>query len=208
MSLARYLANLLNSSGQVDLTTKVVNQLPNANIAAIAASKLTGQVPDANAPSGSVIQVVSTVVTSTASVSGTSFQDIGLSASITPSSSSSKILVLTSITLGGTTNAYIAVNLVRGSTNIVVGDTGSPGIECTFGVTDAGGSNTFLTYGALPYSFTYLDSPATTSATTYKIQLRPQVSGGYTAYMNRSNSLGDDNQFRTASTITLMEIAA
>ena len=71
MSLARYLANLLNSSGQVDLTTKVVNQLPNANIAAMAASKLTGQVPDANAPSGSVIQVVqgtsSTIFTSTTS---------------------------------------------------------------------------------------------------------------------------------------------
>lgn len=48
MSLARYLASLLNSSGQV----------PDAKLVALTASKLTGQVPDANAPSGSVIQAV------------------------------------------------------------------------------------------------------------------------------------------------------
>jgi hypothetical protein len=115
---------------------------------------------------------------------------------------------LLSITLGGTNNAYAAVNLVRNSTDIIKGADGAPGIECTFGITNAGSGNSFWDYGALPYTFNYLDSPATTSATTYKVQVRPQLSGGYTVWMNRSLNLGDDNQFRTASTITLMEIAA
>ena len=52
-----------------------------------------------------------------------------------------------------------------------------------------------------------LDSPNTTSATTYKVQISPKRTGTETATVNRSNNLGDDNQYRTASTITLMEIA-
>jgi hypothetical protein len=168
----------------------------------------TAGVPASSLPAGSVLQVVSTAVTSTASVSGTTFQDIGLSATITPTSASSKILVMLSITLGGSDNAYAAVNLLRGSTDIIKGDAGSPGIECTFGLTNAGSGNDQWTYGAGPSAFNYLDSPATTSATTYKVQIRPQISGSLTVYMNRSFNIGDDNQFRTASTITLLEIAA
>ena len=60
----------------------------------IPASSLSGVIPDANAPSGSVIQVVSSNLTSTVSTSSSSFVTTGLSASITPLSSSSKILVI------------------------------------------------------------------------------------------------------------------
>lgn len=84
MSLARYLANLLNSSGQV----------PDAKLVALTASKLSGQVPDANAPSGSVIQVVSSTITGMQDISSISYVDVsGMSVSITPSSTSSKILI-------------------------------------------------------------------------------------------------------------------
>jgi hypothetical protein len=91
MGIARNIARLIpNGSGL----------LPNANIEAVAASKLTGQVPDANAPSGSVLQVVQGNTSTEVNTSGTSYVDTGLSASITPSSASSKILVLVSQNFG------------------------------------------------------------------------------------------------------------
>jgi hypothetical protein len=83
MGIARNIARLVpNGSGL----------LPNANIEAVAASKLTGQVADANAPSGSVIQVVSTNYTTRTVISQTtSVIDItGMSVTITPSSASNK----------------------------------------------------------------------------------------------------------------------
>ena len=52
-----------------------------------------------------------------------------------------------------------------------------------------------------------LDSPNTTSATTYKVQISPMRGASTTANVNRSNILGDDNQYNSVSTITLMEIA-
>ncbi len=83
MSLARYLASLLNSSGQV----------PDAKLVALTASKLTGQVPDANAPSGSVIQVVSANQTTPTSVASGATAATPLQATITPISTTSKIVI-------------------------------------------------------------------------------------------------------------------
>lgn len=86
MSLARYLANLLNSSGQV----------PDAKLVALTASKLSGQVPDANAPSGSVIQVVEASVGSASYTNYASYATF-ISGSITTTVANSRILVTMNI---------------------------------------------------------------------------------------------------------------
>jgi hypothetical protein len=157
------------------------------------------------ASSSKVLQIVTVNKTDTFSMSSGTWTDVtGLSASITPSSSSSKILVLASVAIGGADN-FGYIRLIRGSTVIDVGDAASNRPQVT---------------GALVYPYnppvysltqipvTYLDSPATTSATTYKIQLRWGTSG--TVYINRTASDRDttDYEWRTPSNIVLMEIAA
>ena len=156
-----------------------------------------------NAP-GHVIQVVSSTLTSTASGSGTSIVDTGLTATITPSSSSSKIYVNGYITLG-TSTFFAYCYLVRGSTQIITGDAASSRPTPTVANTQHMGSNDIYNFEAVP--FNYLDSPSTTSATTYKMQIRHYNSG--TWYVNRTHSDRDNSGYepRGTSVITLMEIA-
>lgn len=200
MGIARDIARLKpNSSGL----------LPNANIEAVAASKLTGQVPDANAPSGSVIQVVQTVKTDVFSTASTSWVDwTGMSASITPQSTSSRILItLTSGCSNTTDNSFQYVKLQRNGTDIALGDTVGPVTRCwidaAIGSTGNFGSF-FTTQKQLAGSF--LDSPNTTSAITYKLQVIRTANG--TAFFGRSSDTGDQNRSSIPSVLTLMEIAA
>jgi len=143
---------------------------------------------------GKVLQVVQATKTDTFSTTSTSFVDLsGLSASITPSSSSNKVLVLLSIgSLANTTNTSL-INLVRNSTNIAQPDSGTNPASINHFTASAGAPNA----GTL----TWLDSPSTTSATTYKAQMRVDSSTGY---LNRHT--GNTN-YNSVSSITLMEIA-
>lgn len=148
---------------------------------------------------GKILQVVQTVKTDTFT-SGTvnTWTDItGMSASITPSSSSSKILIMVNCGLvTADNNAFLKV--LRGSTDIYLGD--SAGTRTRSSTGDAYNIN-------VPFSFCYLDSPATASSTTYKIQYWMYSSG--TFYFNRLASDTDNTyRTRTASSITLMEVAA
>ena len=142
---------------------------------------------------GTILQVVQgrtkTLFTTT---SGT-FADIGLSAAITPSSSSSKILVVCNINaifLSAVAGSYASIILLRGSTN-VTGDAAAPYLGYPSGYNSAAVTR------ATAQTFTYLDSPSTTSATTYKVQAA-QV-GGVTINFQRDSQV--------YSTIQLMEIA-
>ena len=149
---------------------------------------------------GKILQVVQTVKTDTFSYNATAFTDItGLSATITPSSSSNKILVdcrlyLSAGTGGGTSAAKL--NFVRGSTNIGQ-PSGSTSHMATF---YSWGSNNYME----AHSMNFLDSPATTSATTYKIQIGADGTAA-TLYVNRYYS---SNNYHGISTLTLMEVAA
>jgi hypothetical protein len=177
----------------------------NAKIDTVAATKLTGQVPDANAPSGSVVQVVSAAKTDTQTFSGTGSVAVwvdlsGLSVSITPTSASNKIVVIANVIW--TSENSSGIRLVRNSTAICVGD--SAGSRTPASSVQYYTSNS---YNMMVAPIMYLDSPATTSATTYKLQ-------GYAAQnatfkVNRSNQDSDNFEYiRSASTITVMEIAA
>jgi hypothetical protein len=204
MGIARNIARLIpNGSGL----------LPNANIEAVAASKLTGSValatqvsgtlPDANAPSGSVIQVVSATKTDTFSTTSSSYVDVtGLSVSITPSSASNKILITGLVNFGGP-NDVAYIRLVRDSTAICVGPAAGNRVSAM-----AQQRNSTDTADAEAASVNFLDSPNTTSSVTYKIQACNSP-GGWTTRINSSADDADQtNRGRTASTITVMEIAA
>jgi hypothetical protein len=155
----------------------------------------------AYAPVGTILQVVSTTKTDTFSTSSSSFADVtGLSATITPSSSSSKILILASLNEHSTTHYF--VRLARGATGIALGDTAGSRVSAyTIRQNSLDTNNTNA-----PTNMTFLDSPASTSALTYVVQLaNPQ---SQTTFVNRGTTDTDNNGFaRGVSTITLMEVA-
>lgn len=150
---------------------------------------------------GSVLQVVSTTKTDTFSTTSTSFVDVtGLSVSITPTSATSKILVLYDTMIGPQDTGFFRI--VRDSTAIKQGDAAGGRIRTTVGSISPGGNND----KSAPGAGNYLDSPTTTSAITYKIQV--QTYSG-TLVVNRSYNDSDATYSgRGASTITVMEIAA
>ena len=157
-------------------------------------------------PAGSVLQVLSAAKTDVFSTASTSFVDVtGLSVSITPTSASSKILVLMDVKLGSAINVTGYVKIVRDSTSIYIGDSDGSAQRVTYGNSDDP-SNQW------PYQAvgTFLDSPATTSSVTYKVQLLSEpVENTGTVYINRSGEGGTSaSGARTASSITVMEIAA
>ena len=149
---------------------------------------------------GKLLQVVSATKTDTASNSNTSFTDItGLSVSITPSETSSKVLIIFNITANGN-NAGSSLRIVRDSTAICVGNADGSRIQNTLSHSLGSGDD------SRSHSANFLDSPSTTSATTYKMQWR---SNGNTDYLNRSNNdLNTTDYSRSTSTITVMEIGA
>lgn len=140
---------------------------------------------------GNVLQVVSATYSTDTSTSSSAYSDTGLSATITPTSASSKILVL--VNQSGcaktTSNTGLQLRLVRGSTTILT-------FEALAGYTASTASNFVGSCSAC-----FLDSPNTTSATTYKTQFSSQNNTG-TVGVQTSGS------FAPTSTITLIEIAA
>jgi len=148
---------------------------------------VSGYVPYANLPAGSVLQVVNMVNSSGTTTTSTSYVDTAITLSITPKFSTSKILVVVNLTgcKKANDNAYLQAQIVRNSTALIEFER------------EGGYDNTTGTNGFGATSSTYLDSPATTSATTYKIQIR--VGNVGTVSISNSNA---------QSSLTLMEIAA
>jgi hypothetical protein len=152
---------------------------------------------------GKVLQVVQTVKTDTFSSSSSSLTDItGMSVTITPSSASNKVLIVYSLgsfqSSGATQRSHLS--LIRGSTAIIIGDAAT-GVETTTATCLRSNSGD---YHQLSQSFTFLDSPNTTSATTYKLQgVSPDST---TFYLNRGG-VSDVYNANTGSTIIAMEIA-
>lgn len=176
-----------------DITDGIITNADIATTAAIATSKLGA---------GAVLQVVTQFYDTQTSINSTSFTDTGLSLSITPSSTSNKILAMFYPSFSAADNAYCAFKLFRGATEIGTTTNTGTGIECFTGYA----FTTSMQYSTVVQPIVYLDSPSTTSSTTYKLQVSPMRTSAYQFYLNRSHTLGDDNQFRTASNVILMEI--
>ena len=146
----------------------------------------TGTLVTSNAmPAGSVLQVVNaTYAVTTANTSG-SYVASGLTASITPSSASNKILVIVNqLGCGKDGNSYLLARLKRGATVLATLSGGS------------GYTNTITTNNFGGLGMTWLDSPATTSSTTYSTEFATAVASNVVYVQGNSEN----------STITLMEI--
>ena len=169
---------------------------------------VTFTLPSTSQSFGKILQVVQTVKTDVASITAvhSSPADWGLSCSITPSSTSSKILINCDMILGGTTMYGLYQYLLRGSTQIMLADAASNRPRTSKTINHYGGTET---YGSVNCTICYLDSPNTTSSTTYKVQ-GAVWGGSSTVYLNRNNVDVDGAEYdgRSTSTITLMEVAA
>ena len=155
---------------------------------------------------GKILQVVSVTKTDVASTSSQSYVAIpGLSASITPSSSSNKVLV--TLCLGGFTgNDTIDFLLTNGASAggvIIQGDVVSGKKSVSTGSYSGGNSTGQGWFGAEGRTIQKLNSPASTSQQTYYVYWRVN---GNTGYLNRNQNDGSQYAFRTASTMTLMEV--
>jgi hypothetical protein len=154
-------------------------------------------VPSWAAPAGGggkVLQVVNATYSTSTTIATTNFTDTGITATITPSLASSKILVLVTASVyssrSSSSKTYWASKLLRGATTLFT-YTGGQNLNLSSG----GWEN--VTFFVVPYNIHYLDSPNTTSATTYKIQGNHDENGVTTVWNNSQ-----------PSSITLLEIGA
>ena len=174
----------LTASGTTTLTTPILGTPTSGNL-----TNCTG----ITMPAGSVLQVVSTFKNDVFSSSSTSYVDVtGLTVSITPASASNKILVLISLATAGGAGLTAWYNLQRGSSNIAQPSSGANLATAHL--------NTPNSTVGRDWSLVFLDSPATTSSTTYKMQGKTDSS---TFYVNQR---GDNATDTTVSSITVMEI--
>ena len=163
--------------------------------------QIAGLVPAA----GSVVQVKQAVTDTTWSTTSTTLTDVtGLSVSITPSATSSKILVIVDSHIGYGTYPGV-FHLLRDTTKIYAGAGGLNRCGLFTNYYEASGATQ---YALLPLTANYLDSPATTSSVTYKLQ-GSTFSNGDVVHLNRTHAnLSETNRDGlTASSITIMEIA-
>jgi len=186
------LGDVLNIGAPSDDTVATASIQDNA----VTAAKLASGV------GGKILQVQSTAKTDTFTLSTTdTWTDVtGLSVAITPASTSNKVLINFSIGSSSASSANSrGFKIVRGSTDIAIGDSAGSRVSSTVWLFESAANYSFQS------SFTFLDSPSTTSETTYKIQMYANT----TSYVNRLSSDSDNDVYgRSASTITAMEVSA
>ena len=168
-------------------------------------------IPKAALPTGSVLQVVSSVKTDsyfTSSGGAGTWQDIPgqggsgtWSVTITPTSSTSRILLLAMLTFR---NDYwgAALRFVRNSTAIALGDSVANTFQGTTGQFWVSGNNNMT----LPAHMSFFDSPATASAVVYKVQFQGNSNGSYIGRTPNQISSTDNGVY--PSSIIAMEVAA
>ena len=154
---------------------------------------VSGGIPAWAAPAGGgkILQVISAELDTQAISSTSTYADTGLTATITPTSATSTILVISNCAIGKDTgNTGVSLRLLRGATTIKEFARSS--------AADGGSGENFVG----TFSHSYIDNPATTSATTYKVQ--------FASYNNTARVYvsGDFGGVKEKSTILLMEIGA
>lgn len=155
-----------------------------------------------------VLQVVQTVKTDTFATASTTYVDVtGMSATITPSETSNRVLIVVqtqvSAAADGVASAFLQV--VGGNAGTYIGDAAGSRVRAAVG---QNGTALSMASFQLPGTIVYLDSPNTTSATTYKLQARNSA-GSLGLTINRTYTDTDAVGWpRNASSITVMEISA
>ena len=180
-----------STSGRITLQEPAVSGSTVLSLPAVSGTLITtgssGQsIPKAALPTGSVLQVVQVSYTTGVATTSTSFVDTGLTLSITPTSATSKIAAIICQTLSPTTSGssvFGAWRVLRSGSAIYTDNR----------------INMYMQFAHATYSCALLDSPATTSAVTYKTQM---------ATGNGAYALEAQHADLRTSTIILMEIAA
>jgi len=171
-------------------------------------NSVTGKLNTSIVNAGGVLQVVQAYKTDTQTISsGTpTFVDIsGLSITITPTSSSSKFLIMWSVVMGnGTDASHGYVRLNRDGTAIALADAASNRTRASSGIV-----NTAVSGQTIPSTNVFLDSPATASAITYKLTASNNNVGSSSTFINRSARDNDAAGYdgRSTSSFTVLEIA-
>lgn len=160
--------------------------------------------PSTVAIPGHVIQVVEGRLTTRQGNGTQTFASVGLSASITPSSTSSQILVTVSVnSISCSTGSGVILRLKRGSSTYPISNTSGGQVDTDDGFFCGGGAITDSNRQRASGTISFLDEPNTTSAVTYDVEMRC-TDAGATSYINGLDiSAGNGS----VSTITLMEIA-
>ena len=194
-----------DTSGSVTLDAPAVSGTTTLTLPTTSGTVLTSGT-NTNFPAGSIVQVVQTVKTDVFSTSSTSWTDwTGMSVTITPKSATNRILLtLTSGVSNATSNNFAYVKLVRGSTDIALGDSSGSVTRCW--IDAAFGTQSFGEPVQKPLTGSFLDSPATTSATTYKLQVIRTLNG--TSFFGRSSNTDDANRSSIPSVLTAIEVVA
>jgi len=184
------------ATNSVDSAELIDGAVDDSHMAAMAASKLSGTVATARLPAGTVLQVVTGTPRSSDSTTTTSgsWVNAGVSVVITPSSTSSKILVLQTL-IGGSSNSGAYTNALYTLQRSI--GTGAYSIVTPYTSTDGGGNVygglTNGSYGGATELYTspslnHLDSPSTTSECTYLVYFRGL--GGYgTAHIKKGSTI-------------------
>lgn len=178
-----------NTSGAITVAAPAVAGTNTLTLPASTGTVLTDTAPKA----GNILQVVQGRTKTLFTTTSSSLVDIGLSATITPSSTSSKILVISNVAgifVNATSNSFPALTLLRNSTN-VTGDVAAPYLAYPHLYLNSALARAGST------AMNYLDSPASTSALTYKIQT--VIFGGVAVNFQRDGQV--------YSTMILMEVA-
>jgi hypothetical protein len=185
-------------NAKADLLTATAADTParlavgaNGTVLTAASGEATGLQWAVPAAGGKVLQVISAELDTQGVSSSSTYADSGLTATITPTSATSTILVMSNCAIGKDTgNTGVSLRLLRGGTTIK-----------EFARRSAG-TNGVVENFVGTFSHSYIDSPATTSATTYKVQ--------FASYNNTANVYisGEFVGVREKSTILLMEIGA
>lgn len=196
---------LLHSGGN-----GVILAAPSSNPAADRTLTLPGDADGTiatTANAGKILQVIQAVKKNRQTINSTTLVDItGMSVSITPSSASNKVLVNYSLVVFSNA-VYYALRLLRDSdSTIFIGDENPSATSqnrASFGSYDS----SYVIADTIAQSF--LDSPNTTSATTYKLQAYSPYSSAYTIGINSGVALDNYTYMNNCvSTITAMEVAA
>ena len=180
--------------GTVDQDTLAAASVNNAKLAA-------GTPNSAALPSGTILQVVQAYKNDVFSTSTlTTWEDItGLSVAITPSATTSEVLVLVDVRLGFTAGELAQLRLRRGATTVGSSTIGTTGNGFSHTDSDA---YSVLNRVIATNTMTFLDSPSTTASTTYQVQMWKD--GSNTAFVNRR---GINAGHGACSSITLLEVA-
>ena len=206
-----------DSNGAVGVTSITVGTGVTIGDGRLTASSGIVGLTSTGLPAGSIIQVVSSNKSDTVSSNSTSYYSIGLNATITPRSASSKILVLMDLAYGGNQNMYGYGKIVRtpsggSATDIALGDdrTGSysNSQRVSFSLVTNNLSN--VVYKVYHATVNFLDSPNTTAATTYAVQCKSTYGGGDGYFYINSPGTNDNQPYQVtaSSNLTLIEVAA